>query len=198
MAFYSGKHEQNKKSGFWRRPALVVLSLAMLLLVSVGGTLAFLIDKTDSVQNTFTPSTMTIDVEEDFKDGGTVKQDVQIKNTGEVDTWIRATVIFNWADEENNPVKQVDVDRELDIEWNNPSWFQGSDGYYYHRAPVAPKDSTGILLDSVSVKSGVTPPAGADHLQVTIVSQAIQSSPAAALEATRWPVKISDGQLKAK
>ena len=195
MAFYSGKHEQNKKSGFWRRPALVVLSLAMLLLASVGGTLAFLIDKTDSVQNTFTPSTMTIDVEEDFKDGGTVKENVKIENTGEVDAWIRATVIFNWADEDDNPVKQVDVENELDVTGNDSSWFKGSDGYYYHRAPVAPKGSTGILLDSVSVKSGVTPPAGADHLQVTIVSQAIQSSPEAALTATGWPVQISDGQL---
>lgn len=196
MVFYSGKHEQNKKSGFWRRPALVVLSLAMLLLVSVGGTLAFLIDKTDSVQNTFTPSTMTIDIEEDFTDP-TVKKDVQIENTGDVDAWIRATVIFNWADEDDNPVKQVESG-DLNITWNNSSWFQGTDGYYYHHASVAPNGFTGILLDSVSVKSDVTLPAGADHLQVTIVSQAIQSSPEAALEATRWPVKISDGQLKAK
>ena len=197
MVFYSGKHEQNKKSGFWRRPALVVLSLAMLLLVSVGGTLAFLIDKTDSVQNTFTPSTMTIDVDEDFTDGGTVKRDVKIENTGEVDAWIRATVIFNWADEDDNPVKQVES-RELVIDLNETDWFKSGD-YYYHKDVVEKNGGlTDVLITSVKLADGITPPAGADHLQVTIVSQAIQSSPEAALTATGWPVQINGGQLTAK
>ena len=196
MAFYSGKREQNKKSGFWRRPALVVLSLAMLLLVSVGGTLAFLVDKTDSVQNTFTPSTMTTTIEEDFDEE--TKEDVQIKNTGEVDAWIRATVIFNWADAAGNPVKQVDMD-DLNITWYDSGWFQGTDGYYYHEDVVTKNGGlTDVLITSVKLADGITPPAGADHLQVTIVSQAIQSSPEAALTATGWPVQINGGQLTAK
>lgn len=194
MAFYSGKHEQNKKSGFWRRPALVVLSLAMLLLASVGGTLAFLIDKTGSVENTFTPSTMTTTITEEFD--GVVKQDVQIKNTGDVDAWIRATVIFNWADAAGNPVKQVDMG-DLDISLNNSDWFKSGD-YYYHCAEVKVGESTEPLITSVKLVDDVTPPAGADHLQVTIVSQAIQSSPAEALTDTGWPVQISgNGQLTA-
>jgi len=155
--------------------SILALTLAALLLtVAVSGTLAYLVDVTPEVKNTFTPARVTCDVVETFANN--VKSSVMIKNTGTTSAYIRAMVVANWCDADGNIVEPFDVSSYLANGQNN--WVK-SGNYYYYQNVVAADGLTGELLVN-PIKQG-TPPAGADHLVVTIVCQAVQSEPKTAV-----------------
>lgn len=153
------------------RKTKTILVLAMVVLVlacAVGGTIAFLIDTTGAVTNTFTPAKVTCAVEETFANN--TKSDVKIKNTGNTDAWIRATVVANWVVGSGDSAKVV-------APWTdsigNPTGWTKSGDYYYYEQIVAPNDETGQLISSYNAPNNG--PEGA-HLEMTIVCQAVQSN----------------------
>ena len=87
----------NGKRVMKTKKPVALVALLVLLCCTVAGTLAYLVDSTDPVTNTFTPASVSTEVKETFKDG--VKSDVKIKNTGNIDAYIRAAVIVNWAND---------------------------------------------------------------------------------------------------
>lgn len=190
-----------------RKAPVALVAILVLLCCAVAGTVAFLIDSTGPVTNTFTPASVTTQVEEEFN--GTTKSDVKIKNTGNIPAYIRAAVIVNWADDKGNvsgtPVKDSDYVMDLNIDTGtttNAPWFKGSDGYYYCKTAVksVKQDTkncyTPVLIKSCIKATGAQAPAGYD-LQVTILADGIQSAPADAVRQA-WGVTVdSSGQLTA-
>ena len=167
--------KQNKKS------IVLLVSLALLLTVTVGGTLAFLVAVDGPLTNTFTPSEITTEVEE--KLDGQTKKDVKIQNTGDIDAWIRATVVITWQDKDGNVYGQMPVagtDYSISYDLAN-GWVKGDDGFYYWTKPVAAEKETGVLIKSCTVggATAVAPPSGY-NLNVEIIGSGIQSKPAAA------------------
>ena len=79
-----------------KRFLAVLASVVLVLTMTVGATVAYLIDQSGPVTNIFTPSEVTSEVEEEFPDPYNVKQNVKIKNTGDAPAYIRAAVVFNW------------------------------------------------------------------------------------------------------
>lgn len=65
---YQDKHFSQGGSRRYRgkKPALLIVALALILTVAVGGTVAYLTTKTDSKINTFTPSQVSCEVTEKF------------------------------------------------------------------------------------------------------------------------------------
>ena len=61
---YQGKHFSQGGSRRYRgkKPALLIVTLALILTVAIGGTVAYLATKTDSKVNTFTPSQVSCEV----------------------------------------------------------------------------------------------------------------------------------------
>ena len=145
---------------------LVLAAVVLMLACTVGGTLAFLITKTDSVTNTFDPGRVTCEVVETFANN--IKSNVQIRNTGNTDAWIRATVVANWVKDGKVVAPWTD-----DIGYNTDKWTKGSGGYYYYKESVAAKGYTENLFGSYT--PGKAPVEGA-HLEMTIVCQAVQSN----------------------
>lgn len=148
---------------------MLVLAMVMLVLAcAVGGTIAFLIDTTDTVTNTFTPARVTCQVVEgEFEDRvSTTKENVQIQNTGNTDAWIRATVVANWVDRNGKIVAPCEVNL------GEVSGWTAVGGYYYYNQIVPPTDKTSYLITSYKPTGG---PEGA-HLEMTIVCQAVQSN----------------------
>ena len=148
---------------------MLVLAMVMLVLAcAVGGTIAFLIDTTDTVTNTFTPARVTCQVVEgNFIDKvSTTKENVRIQNTGNTDAWIRATVVANWVDGNGKIVAPCEVNLGEVSGWTQ------KDGYYYYNQIVPPTDKTSYLITSYKPTGG---PEGA-HLEMTIVCQAVQSN----------------------
>lgn len=173
-----------------KKKTLLTISVALLLSVAVGVTLAYILTKTEPVENTFNPSKVACAVvENDKADENTAgiaetdsnKTNVHIKNTGDTDAYIRVAVVVNWMSEDGKRVwveKPVE-DTDYTIQWNHEGWTPGEDGYYYYNSAVSLGGLTGVLIEEAKLKDGVTPPTGTDgtvyHLSIEIVASAIQA-----------------------
>ena len=171
--------------------ALIVAALAVLILTAaVGGTVAWLATEDGPIRNVFTPSTVTCAVSETFE-GNAVKTNVSIQNTGDTPAYIRAVIVANWCDKLGKVVEPFAVNREHFIGLYEANWVE-CDGYYYYTLPVQPGGNTGYLFTRCEQPG--QKPAGADHLEVNIICQAVQSTPAKAV-GEAWGVVISEGSV---
>lgn len=194
---YAGKYLQSEHKQL-RRPkrlATLLVSLLLVLGVAVGGTVAFLSTRTDSKENTFTPSKVTCEVTETFKNN--VKSNVAVKNTGDTTAFIRAAINVTWMSNQDAanqtvsakvPVKDTDYSIKLA---DNTNWIQGADGYYYYKLPVDPQVSTGVLIEECKLQNNASVPDGY-HLSVEIVASAIQSAPDSVVQ-SMWHVTVENG-----
>ena len=170
---------KNSKKFCTRTGKSVALLISVLLIVCIamGTTIAFLMDDTETLDNTFTPSNVTTIVVEDFD--GTTKSDVQIQNTGNTDAWIRAAVLVTWQDAEGSIYGKMPVaDDDYIIEWGDEGWLLGTDGFYYWNMPVAANDgTTGNLIDSCTNDKTITVGENTYYLTVEIIGSGIQCKP---------------------
>lgn len=179
--------------------ALIVAALAVVILTAaVGGTMAWLSTQTQDLTNTFVPAKVTCKVDENFTEGDTEKKDVRIQNTGTTDAYIRAMIVANWctAADANGKTKVVAsyaVNASHFPGLPGSDWVKHSDGFYYYTLPVAPGQTTGNLFTSCT-PNNAEKPEGADHLEVNIICQAVQSTPANAVTEA-WGVTISNGSV---
>lgn len=169
---YQGKRHKRSRRRSGKSAALLV-SLLLILTVTVGGTIAFLMDSDGPLHNLFNPSQITTEVEETVKDN--TKSNVSIKNTGNTDAWIRAAVVITWQDKDGNVYGQAPVENtDYTIELGSSEWLLGTDGFYYWSSPVAAGDATGILITKCTSKN--TAP-DEYYLTVEIIASGIQSKP---------------------
>ena len=166
----NGRHRVNKA-------ACLLLAIVLVIGAAVGTTIAFLVADTKPVENKFEYAKVSCAVQESFD--GEIKKNVQIRNTGTTDAFIRATYVVNWVDQDGNIAASVPEDYSYTLTENpNGNWEKNDDGYFYYLTPVAPGDSTpGSLLVCT-----VTYPANPEYtLSVEILATAIQSSPVSAV-----------------
>lgn len=186
------KFGKNAAHGGAKRSLVLVVSVLALVLAVAGGTLAWLTANSGPVTNTFTPAQVTCTVEETF--GGTTKSDVKIKNTSNIDAYIRAYVVVTWKNADGNvygkPVKDTDYTMTMP---DNTKWFKSGDYYYYPDA-VPSGASTGMLIKECKLIG--TPPADGYSLSVEIIAEAIQSQPDSAVQQA-WGVTIANGNVTA-
>ncbi len=163
------------------KKVLLLALITLILTCSIGGTIAFLIDDTDPVTNTFKPTTMSSTVEEKFD--GKKKENVTIKNTStDVDAYVRAAIVITWQDEKGNiypvsPVKDQDYTISLNEGTGATAWTKNGN-YYYYNSVVKAGSSTENLIISCSPKD--TTPVGYG-LVVEILSSTIQAVPTTAV-----------------
>lgn len=161
-----------------KKTVVLLTAIAVLLCATVGGTVAYLVTSTRSITNTFTPSNVTIRIEENMS--GKVKNDVKIENIGNTAAYIRAAVVVTWQDASGNVYGQVPVEgMDYSINWSKNGWMGPKNGYYYYTSPVAPRDKTGVLFTDCKPIKAV--PAEGYTLHVEIIAEAIQSTPASAV-----------------
>lgn len=172
----------------------LMVSLVLLLTVSVGGTLAYLMTTSGPLMNTFKPSEVTTSVDETFSDGK--KTNVTIQNTGDTTAWIRAAIVVTWqnaAGEVYGQVPKEGIDYVIDLnavegKIEEDKWTEGDDGFYYWPKPVKSDNEdavncfTGVLINSCKMEESATAPEGY-ALTVEIIGSGIQYKPAAAFDA---------------
>lgn len=162
----------NKRSLIW------LLSVVMILVLGAGATLAYIHMSTQNVTNTFEPTNVSCDVEEEFADN--VKRNVKIKNTSNIEAFIRSEIIVTWKNEAGEiygklPVKNIDYIMNLNLaEEDEEGWKAGKDGFYYFTLAKAPGAATDNLIDSCYLKEGASAPDGY-YLSVEIIASAIQA-----------------------
>lgn len=193
----------NGKRVMKTKKPVALLALLVLLCCTVAGTVAYLVTSTDPVTNTFTPASVSTEVNEDFD--GITKRNVTIKNTGDIDAYIRAAVIVNWANDAGEISGTPVTNADYSITYNtgaNGDWFVGSDGYYYCKTSVKSEKQdakdcwTPVLIKSCTQKG--TAPEGF-HLQVTILADGIQSEPTSTVASVWTAIQVdTNGNLTAK
>ncbi len=188
----------NGKRVMKTKKPVALVALLVLLCCTVAGTLAYLVTSTDPVTNTFTPAEVKTEVTESFVEdkGELVKSNVQIKNNGNIDAYIRAAVIINWADANGNvygggtPVEGTDYTAPV----LQNGWIKVGD-YYYYTSAVPAGSSTGTLFAPIEqLKTCKDTNYG---LQITILADGIQSVPDTVVKDVWKVVEVKGGQLAA-
>lgn len=198
----NAKHSGGKRTprhgrrlGFGRQ-VLLLAALAVIAMGVVGGTVAYLVTNTDPVVNTFEPGYVSCRINEKGSDGekdfennvDTVKKNVTVTNTGNVDAYIRAAIIVTWKSGNDivATVPENDIDYRIIGLENNKKWTKIGDYYYYYEK-VSPNGTTSNLFDSCEVltDNGYT-------LSVEILADAIQAEPERVVE-ENWHVTIRNG-----
>ncbi len=194
---YRGKFSSPKpKMG---KPVTLLVSVLALVLCLAGGSLALLIDVTDPLPNYFKDSFVACEVAETFENN--VKSNVSIRNTGDIDAFIRADVIITWQNDRgevhsSTPIPDTDYEMTMSV---GTRWFKAADGFWYYSDRVAPQGETDTLIRSCKPTGELA----GYHLVVEIIAEAIQadglngqSVPPVELA---WPqVTVVDGSLQQK
>ena len=168
------------KSGFrWKRSGILLAAVIVLLAGAVGGTWAFLVAQSESVQNNFTYAHVSCTINEEFD--GTTKSNVKIQNTGDIPAYVRARIVVTWKDAKGNvsstvPVKNTDY--TIAFNENEKDWTQQGD-YWYCKTAVDAGEETPVLITKCEKKGNA--PKDYD-LSVEILADAIQSEPANAVK----------------
>lgn len=150
-----------------KRAVALLVSLVMLLTAAVGATVAYLIDRTENMENIFTPSRVACKVVDE------TNHTYSVENTGDTAAYVRVAVVVNWKNTENGNLYAKAPEFKVSV---SDTWKKGSDGYYYYTQSVAPGTQIPEELTVVEVE-----PATLDEyeLLVEVVASAIQATSAA-------------------
>ncbi len=176
---------------------LLALVLAAMLIPAV---YAYMVHRSQTVANVFIPAEVTCDIEETFD--GKNKTAIAVRNTGNIDAYIRLRLVFHWEDSKGNVVAW-DMDPPA-FTCDTANWKQ-IDGYTYcYKVPVAPGMTTGNLLTStitmekISVEEKISTNESVFYEYypvLEVIAEAIQSIPEEAVEAS-WNVTITNGLIQ--
>ena len=174
----------NKKTVF-----IISLCIVCLAVFAVNGIYAYLISKTETHSNTIVPATVSCTVEENFENG--IKQDVKVRNTGNVNAFIRAAVVATFVSQEGKVLSTAPQENvDYNITFNTQDWKKGSDGFWYHSEAVVPDGVTSVLIQSATAQSA---PDGY-KLNIQIIATSIQSDPQTAVQSA-WGVNVDNGKI---
>lgn len=180
-----------------RRVSALALVCIICCLVS-GLTLAYLVTSTEALVNIFGTPSFDTSITESFGDdtsGVKTKENVKITNTGDVDAYVRETVVVTWVNDKGEVYSKIPAEgTDYTITWTTEgtAWEKGKDGYWYYTTPLAPGADTAVLFTDCRPVEGKTPEGY--YLTVEILSQSIQAEPADAV-IDAWGVTVSNDTI---
>ena len=194
----NNKFKDFLKKLFSGRMAIVTAIVALLL---VGATLAYLFANGNKIENIFNPGSVDVEVHE--KTENNTKTVIKLTNTGNAKAFLRASIVTYYIDASKNVVGSIPA--TLGAFNISADWKKGTDGYYYYTKPVDPSGVTSNLFATSSDKITLTPMTQevkgetVTYQQVVeVFAEAIQSAPVKAVQ-DAWGTGFSintDGTLK--
>lgn len=181
-----------------RRVSALALVCIICCLVS-GLTLAYLVTSTSALENIFGTPSFDTGITESFGNdtsGVLTKEDVKITNTGDVDAYVRATVVVTWVNDKGEVYSKIPVkDTDYTISYRDSSKWQYDEAndVWYYTDVVKPGRSTEILIEECQETAENNKPEGY-YLTVEILSQSIQAEPANAV-IDAWGVTVSNDTI---
>ena len=173
---YKGKFSKknNRRLAPW-----AALALALVLALSVGGTVAYLFTNTSEVVNTFTPGKTGISIEE--KTEGPKKTEITVKNDGDVPVYVRVMLVATYHNSEGQVCGQHSSVAVPGFGLNFDYWVPGDAGVYYYKTAIPAKDATENLI---SGENGIMLKQAEDGcvMHVEVLAQSIQAEPADAVK----------------
>lgn len=179
-----------------RKYTLFLVCLLLTVAIAVSGTIAYIFTTSDPVTNTFVPVLPKIEIPEEMN--GTIKENATVKNTGDVDSYLRAKIVVTWQNDNGEVYPEVPI---LDTDYsmsNGTNWLKVGDFYYYNKvaAPGQPAVTKNETTEEIEFGSGVEEadmliikaevkgkaPVEGYKLHIEILGQSIQSTPAEAVQ----------------
>ena len=190
---------RKKRSLSRKRLVLPAICLALILMCSIGGTLAYIVTSTDSITNTFVSTKVEEEITEIFDNN--IKSSIIVENTGETEVYIRVKLVsYRVKEDADGTITRIGGSADIDHFDLGSDWFE-ENGCYYYKKPVPVEGATTDLIDTTSdtgiVLKEYTDKDGGKQV-VEVLAEAIQSKPADAVQSV-WPVTVaSDGSLTVK
>ena len=192
---YEDKHREeaaapaSEKTLRTGRVTAIVMATVLLLALAIGGTVAWLSTNDEPITNTFTPSKVACEVQEEFD--GTVKSNVNVKNTGDTKAFIRVKLVTYRT---NDAGDHIGGTATLPPFTRGANWVE-YDGYYYYTLPVKAGDKPATNLTDRMTLKGNYDDADGGRQAIDVMAEAIQSVPEAAVQAA-WGLSIdANGNL---
>lgn len=182
--------KQHRSKRKLRKSVKLVLSLLMILCITVGGTLAYLSVQTGPVVNTFTPSHVSCNVVEEYKNN--TKKSIQVENTSDIKAFIRVKLVTYRVNTSGKHIGGVVGDPVFEC---GEGWFKAS-GYYYYKYPVEPHNSSNdyltknLLADEISLFGNYADADGGKQV-IEVMAEAIQAMPSSAVTQV-WKIQVDD------
>ena len=177
---YEARHLQRRRKRRSKKTGMLFLSLLLVIGMVVGGTVAWLSTKSAPITNTFLPSKVACEVTESFNGRTGVKSNVNVKNTGDIDAYIRVKLVTYRVNDEGDHIGGT---AEIPDFKPGAGWVKNGD-YYYYTKPVAPDEQPETsLIDSITLTGSYDDADDADGGKqvIEVMAEAIQSTPAKAV-----------------
>lgn len=148
----------------------MILLILVLTMVGTGVTYAFMFRQSNTITNIFNPSEVSCEINETFDKASGVKSSVTVTNTGNIDSYIRVTVVSNWINEKGQITGKESENVAFTL---GADWISKGNNIYVYKYLVKPREATTELLDShivLKAEEKLTQ-------SVEIVAEAIQSNP---------------------
>ena len=176
-----------------RRTRIIISSLILavvLMLILATGTAAFLIDRSDRVENVFLPAEVSCEAEEEFD--GELKRNVSVSNTGDITVYMRLKLVTYRINDRN---EKIGGTAELPEFIPGDGWFL-RDGIYYYSLPVLPgHEPEAPLIGNEGIKLTKYTDADGGKQTVEVIAEVIQAEPSQAVQ-DAWGVTVSaDGRI---
>lgn len=177
-----------------RRYAWPVIAVIVLM---CGTVFALMFHQTQLFENLFEPAYVDcevhekLDVDGDYTSGtqnAQIKTGITVKNTGNIDAYLRVRLVTYWVDDDGNVVGKPSPELNISA---NADWVRGSGNTFYYKYAVSPAFSTGELL-SQAIELQID--TDGTRQVIEVFADAIQSLPEKAV-AQSWPVTVADGQI---
>ena len=178
---YKGKREAQCSGKTARKGRLnaTIISVVLILVLAIGGTVAWMSTKTEPVVNTFNPSKVTCEVTEKFDKNTNVKTDVNVRNTGDIPAFIRVKLVAYRTNTAGQHIGGVAEAPSFDF---GAGWVKYGD-YYYYTKPVDPGATPAAnLAEAIELVKDYADADGG-HQSIDVIAEAIQAGPEAAVKA---------------
>lgn len=165
----------------------IILILLIIAILICGAVSAFMFKQTDEITNKFDKAIVACEVQETFENN--VKSSIQVKNTGNIDAYLRIRLASHWEDSAGNIVAKASSIPSVTLA---DDWVVGSNNTYYYKKSVAPGELTGELLNG-----SITLSKSEDgyYQVVEVFAEAIQAEPKKSVEES-WSVTLdTDGNI---
>ena len=174
-----------------RKITWFALICVAVFLASIGSVGAYMRKQTEVKENKFVASVVDCAVEEIFTNNQ--KEEITVKNTGNIDAYIRLRFVTYWIDANGEILFEAST-FPVDIH-DKSKWTKIDDIYYYYQ-PVKPGEYTEDLLDGSSVITLSVNGEGDNRKRqvVEVFAEAIQSMPLEAMQES-WGVTENNGVI---
>jgi len=173
----------------------VLLAALFVLTMASGSVFAYMKSKTPVFENEIIPAVVSCEVAEETDAEQNIKTSIKVKNTGNIDAYLRVCLVTYWVDEDDNimPVPSEKLDFEC-----SDNWVKGSNGIYYYKSAVTPGALTEELLkeESIKLKTYIADAEkGTTYYQrIDVFAEAIQALPIDAVKES-WKVTFDGNGL---